>query len=200
VTHKITVAIPSHPARIYNGMLNRAINSVMAQTYRAAGISVAMDLDRDGAPRTRQRALDAVQTDWVAFLDSDDWFLHHHLALLVQGQIDSGADYIYSWFKTDPPGCDPFPITHFTNPWDDANPRQTTITVLVRTELAKAVGFWDITDEETFPDGKRIGEDWIFTLGCMDKGGKIHHVVERSWVWSHHGANTSGLPDRGDAT
>lgn len=198
-THDITVAIPTHPARSRNGMLNRALGSVASQSYPAAAISVAVDLTKDGAPRTRQRALEAVQTPWVAFLDSDDYFLVPHLDTLVKGQLDSNADYVYTWFQTQPPGCDPFPPTHFSLPWDDDNPRQTTIVILVRTELARSVGFWDPSDEEKFPDGLRVGEDWIFTLGCMERGGKIHHMIERTWVWSHHGRNTSGLPTQGDA-
>jgi hypothetical protein len=68
----ITVAVPAHPARIANGMLGRAVGSVWAQTRPPAALSVAVDLDRAGAAVTRQRALDAVGTEWTAFLDSDD--------------------------------------------------------------------------------------------------------------------------------
>lgn len=199
MTPGITVVIPCHPARIRNGMLGRAMMSVYAQTLPAAGVSIAIDLDGRGAPHTRQRALNGANTDWVAFLDSDDYFMVHHLQMLMQAQQETDADYVYSWFQTDPPGHDPFPSTHFTEPWDNSNPRQTTITTLVRTGLARAVGFWESKDEDEFPDGLRVGEDWVFTLGCLEQGAKIHHVAERSWVWSHHGKNSSGRPGHGDA-
>ena len=194
----ITVAIPVHPRRIDNGMLDRALRSVHSQILRPSAVAVALDIEAQGAPRTRQRALDMAQTPWVAFLDSDDYFWPDHLQVLYDAAEQTGADYIYSWFETNPPGNSPFPEGHFLDPWDPDNPRQTTITTLVRTELAQAVGFWDVGDEQRFPDGLRVGEDWEFTLGC-NRLGKIHHVVQRTWSWSMHGNNSSGRPGQGDA-
>lgn len=195
---QITVVTPAHPARLINGMLDRAGRSIFSQTYHPAGWSVAVDLERQGAPRTRQRALEAVRTRWVAFLDSDDYFGPDHLQVLIDAAQEHHADYVYSWFHNDG-GGDPFPNAHYTEPWDNAAPRQTTITTLVRTELAQQVGFWDPRDEETFPDGLRVGEDWLFTLGCMSAGAKIHHVVQRTWYWAMHGLNSSGRAGQGDA-
>ena len=200
---KIGVAIPTHPQRITNGMLQRAYRSAAFQRLRPAQVNIAIDLNAKGAPHTRQQALDGITQPWTAFLDSDDEFLPEHLEVLANAAEETGADYVYSWFhlwqfrrKLD---FDPvFPVTHFTEPWDRDNPRQTTMTVLVRTDLAKEVGFWDVTDETTFPDGHRAGEDWLFTLKCNELG-KIHHVVQRTWNWYHHGANTSGRAGQGDA-
>lgn len=194
----ITVAIPAHPRRISKGMLDRAIRSVWSQERQPAAVAVAVDQDHHGAPRTRQRALEMVKTHWVAFLDSDDYFWPEHLEVLATAAQETGADYIYSWFETNPAGLSPFPDGHFLDPWDPANPRQTTITTLVRTELALEVGFWDVEDGRRFPDGLRVGEDWEFTLGC-NRLGKIHHVVQRTWSWSMHGENSSGRPGQGDA-
>src|SRR5262245_27114752 len=128
-------------------MLNRALQSVQYQTLLPFALSVAMDLDQEGAAKTRQRALDAVQTDWVAFLDSDDFFLPEHLETLSRHAEETSADYVYSWFKVmtadgrlldeDPV----FPPGHYLNPFDPEDPIETTITTLVRTDLAKQVGF-----------------------------------------------------------
>lgn len=197
----ITVAIPAHPARIRNGMLNRAIASAMLQTTHPVALSVAVDIGGDGAPITRQRALDAVTTDWVAFLDSDDLFMPHHLEALSKHALDTGADFVYSWFKVmDAQGRilehDPvFPPTHFTEPFDPLNPIETTITTLVRTALAKEVGFQELNRGHD----TNTGEDRFFTLGVMDAGGIISHLVEKTWIWVHHGHNTSGRPTKGDA-
>lgn len=180
-------------------MTQRAINSVFEQTHPAHSVSVFNDYVKRGAPFSRQSALEMNTHEWTAFLDSDDYFGKDHLEILAKAQEETNADYVYSWFWTEPYGCDPFPSTHFTEPWDNAVPRQTTITVLVRTELARAVGFWEPADNEVFPDGLRVGEDYIFTTGCMNLGGKIFHVPAKTWCWSHHGMNTSGRPDRGDA-
>lgn len=199
--HKVGVVIPTHPRRALSGMTQRAINSALGQTYQPSALCVYNDVERGGAPFARQRALMMNDCEWTAFLDSDDWFLPHHLETLVNGQIESSADYVYSWYCVNDPGNhhDPvFPPSHFLDPWNPDVPRQTTITVLVRTDLAKEIGFWDALNEETFPDGNRIGEDYRFTLACNERG-TIHHVVERTWVWTHHGGNTSGQPNRGDA-
>ncbi len=200
---EIGVAIPTHPQRIVNGMLQRAYRSAAHQRHVPAQINIAIDLEKRGAPHTRQRALDGIHTPWTAFLDSDDEFHLDHLQVLATAQEETDADYVYSWYdlwqfkrKLD---YDPvFPPTHFSEPWNRDEPRQTTMTVLVRTELAKIVGFWDPSDEEKFEDGHRVGEDWQFTLEC-NRLGTIYHVPQRTWNWHHHGANTSGRANQGDA-
>lgn len=209
----VSVIIPAHPARI-GALLNEALKSVWDQTVPPDAVIVAVDRDGEGAAATRQRALMSARTEWVAFLDSDDMFMPKHLAWLLRHAEDSGADFVYSWFKVllqraDGSGRvleeDPvFPMTHYLNPWDPDNPIETTITTLVRTELAQAVGFAAIP--ERVAAGQNSGEDRSFTLGCQAAGGKISHLVRKSWLWRHwslpNGAqgNTGGLPGRGDAT
>lgn len=198
---KITIVTPSHPARMTNGMFTRAMNSVATQTLPPAAISVAVDVDKQGAAPTRQRALDAATTEWVAFLDSDDLFLPMHLQVLAEHALESGADYVYSWFKVVTQDGriledDPiFPPGHYLNPFDPTDPIETTITTLVRTDLAKQVGF------QFLDRGHRVnsGEDRRFTLGVLEAGGTISHVVAKTWLWCHHGRNSSGLPGKGDA-
>lgn len=187
----ITIAIPAHPARAASGLLHRAIGSALRQTRPAAGLSLAMDLTRAGAPATRQRALDQVITPWVAFLDSDDWLYPDHLASLMECAEETGADYVYSYWDTN---ITPDILGHFGKVFDPASPTETTITVLVRTELAKAVGFKALEDRES-----NTGEDWRMVLGCIDQGANIVHLPKQTWVWSHHGANTSGMATKGDA-
>jgi glycosyltransferase involved in cell wall biosynthesis len=190
----ITVAIATIPPRV--GLLQRAVASVLSQTHPAAGLAVAVDYAKQGAPATRQRALDMVDTQWVAFLDDDDEFMPQHLETLWDAAQAYQADYVYSWFETIPYGCDPFPVGHYVQPWSNAEPRQTTITTLVRTELAKKAGFVEFEESGELVEGQRIGEDWIFTLKCLALGAKIHHVVAKTWYWHHDSGNTSGRPDR----
>lgn len=198
----ITVAIPAHPARVANGMLDRAVASVRAQKHPAAGISIAVDETGQGAAATRQRALDAVTTEWVAFLDSDDWFYPEHLRVLAAGARIYKADYLFSYYMVHFPDGRPWPgndpLGHFGKPFDPKHPHQTTITTLVRTELAKQIGFHE-PPPDSVVGGHRGGEDWHFTVSCVDAGAHIVHVPRRSWAWVHHRGNTSGLPGRGDA-
>lgn len=199
----ITVVIPAHPARMRNGKLQRALQSVYDQTRPADAVSLAIDVDGEGAAPTRHRALMAARTDWVAFLDSDDLFLPKHLEWLIGHAVEAEADFVYSWFKVlqEYPGQEPvvleddpiFPVTHYLNPWDPANPIETTITTLVRIELAQSVGFKPLDRGQV-----NSGEDAYFTLGCAAAGAKISHLRRKSWLWSHSDGNTSGLPGRGD--
>jgi glycosyltransferase involved in cell wall biosynthesis len=180
----VTVVVPYHPARVKNGMLKRAVDSVNRQTIPHRLITVE-DTQREGAAATRQRGLDQVTTEWTAFLDSDDELDPTHLQQLLRCAEQTGADYVYPWFRVIG-GRDPFPM-FFGKPWDDAHPHSTTITILVRTELAKQVGFTG------------AGEDFRFTKGCVKAGAKIVHLPQRTWTWVHGGHNSSGLPTRGDA-
>lgn len=188
---QVTVVTPTHPAREGNGMLARAVASVRAQTVPVHHI-VELDTERSGAAATRQRGLDTVTTPWTAFLDSDDELDPDHIERLLKCAQETGADYVYPWFRVEG-GRDPFPM-FFGKPWDDDAPNSTTITILVRTGLAKRVGF--VRD----PSVQVSGEDFLFTLGCLAEGALIVHLPERTWTWHHHGRNSSGVPGVGDAT
>lgn len=206
----ISVIIPAHPARARNGMLQRALTSVQQQTLLPDAVHVAIDLDRQGAAATRQRALEAVSTTYVAMLDSDDLFLPKHLEWLLRHIEDTGADFVYSWFKvlqqfadgrTNILEDDPvFPPSHYLDEFDPDNPIETTITTMVRTDLAKQVGFHELSRGEA-----NSGEDRYFTLGCLAAGARIRHLRRKSWLWCHHQlpdatpGNTSGRPSKGDA-
>jgi len=187
---QVTVVVPYHAARATNGMLQRAVTSVNAQTLPHQLLTVE-DTQRQGAAATRQRGLDQVTTEWTAFIDSDDELDPTHLAQLLACAEETGADYVYPWFRV-VGGTDPFPM-FFGRPWDNAHPHSTTITILVRTELAQAIGF------VPKPAAQVSGEDYLFTLRCVTAGAKIVHLPRRSWTWHHHGKNSAGLPGRGDA-
>lgn len=193
---EITVVIPTHPARVSNGMTKRAVGSVLMQSLPAASIIVENDLNKAGAPVTRNRGLQKVDTEWVAFLDSDDQFKKDHLAVLAKGAEETGADYLYTWYE--PVGFGGDPLGHFGKVWDPENPTQTTITTLVRADLAKSVGFRKPPEGATI-HGQRYGEDFQFTLECHAAGAKIVHIPQKTWLWNYHGMNTSGLPTNGDA-
>lgn len=198
-----TVVIPTHPGRA-PAMLARAELSVRQQTIAPAGTIVAYDRKGAGAAETRDRGLQAVNTGWVAFLDSDDWLYPEHLELLALCALETDADYTYSYFTVHDaweaarPDIDPLGL--FGHAFDPQAPTQTTTTILVRTELAQTIGF------ETQPVGKTIpgtnlrhGEDYEFTLQCVEAGATIVHLPQRTWAWRHHGLNSGGVPGHGDA-
>jgi GT2 family glycosyltransferase len=193
----ITVAIPSIPPRA--GMLGRAVESVMAQQLAAKAVSIAVDTEKQGAATTRDRALRAVGTEYTAFLDDDDQMQPEHLRILMEAAEESSADYVFSYFTIAGPDGRLLPtvdpLHHFGRVFDPADPHQTTITILVRTELAKDIGFRD-PPEGALIAGQRYGEDFDFTVRAAQAGAKILHVPHRTWIWNHHQANTSGRPSR----
>lgn len=188
-TADVTVAIATIPPRV-NGLLREAVASVEAQTVQPyGGISAALDMNREGAARTRQRALDAVKTEWVAFLDDDDFWYPHHIETLIRLQSETNADFLYSWFD----GNNPFPM-HRGRQFSRTEPHHTTMNVMVRTSVAKTAGF-------LMPDGPLhqdwMGEDWMFILRCAEiTDGNFAGTGEVTWHYRTHAANTSGLPTR----
>ena len=137
-----------------------------------------------------------MRTAWVAFLDDDDFFYPQHLQVLYGLAQTFDAVYTYSWFD----GNNPFP-GHRGKVMDLDNPHHTTMTVLVRTDIAQTAGFLQ-------PDGPLhqnwSGEDWQFELRCFEEikrrwpgvGQKVVGTDEITWCYAVHGRNTSGLASR----
>lgn len=189
VTGTLTAVIPCHTPRLVDGSLLRAVASILDQRRPVDAIVVAVDANGDGAAATRQRALDMAFTDWVFFCDADDVWKPNHTETLLGLAAERDADYVYSWFD----GNQPFgPTSHRGRQMDPAAPHHTTMTVGCRTDLAKRVGF------RPHPDGPPIesAEDWLFTLGCLERGAVFAGTPEITWTYTADGRNTSGLPAR----
>lgn len=195
----ITVAIPTIPSR--SGRLRQAISSVAIQTQPARALSIAVDTTKDGSAATRNRALNAVQTEWVAFLDDDDQFLPNHLELLARGAEKTGADVVYGLPRVLDANKNVVP-RHWT--WGgpevfspDILRVQSYITVssLVRTELAQQVGGFEFHRSAN----GQYNDDHGFYVRLLDAGADFHHIHTETFLWNHHGGNTSGRPDKGDA-
>lgn len=190
----IGVLVSSHPARWQSGMLNRCLSGITSQSRLPDQVVIANDIRKQGAAWCKQNALEALTTDWVAVIDSDDQMMPQHLEVLEREQLSSGADLVYSWFE--PVNMsDPFPPHFFTDPWDPENPRHTTTTIMARRSMLAKVGYKASED----PNHPFSEEDWTTTCGLIDLGAKVHHVAERTWKWHMTGHNTSGLPHNGDA-
>jgi glycosyltransferase involved in cell wall biosynthesis len=198
MTSGISVVIPSITPRA--DMLVRAVESVAHQLLPADAIIVEVDNGRTGAPDTRQRGLEKVTTEWVAFLDDDDLMDPHHLATLLATAKEYGADYVWSRFRIGYPDGTvvdgPSPLSQATfEQFDPDNPAQTTVTTLVRTRLALEVGgFAAFEDSQRHIDGQRIGEDFDFTMRMHKAGAVFRHAPVVTWTWSHWGVGGPGVP------
>jgi len=150
--------------------------------------------------RALQRRGDGeIHTPWVTFLDDDDEMLPVHVERMLGCARATGAQMVYPWPVT-VGGVNPHEHL-FGQPFDLEHPVQTTIVTMVRTEVAREVGFRTIGDLDL--PGRLYGaEDWDFTqrvaAWCLehDQHPGVVHLAERTWIWHHHGGNTSGLPNR----
>lgn len=195
MTPDITVVISTIPERA--DLLARAVRSVAVQTLKPSKIFIALDNEFLGAAYTRNKAIKDVSTEWIAFLDDDDEFMPEHLEKLYGHAMNTNADFVHSWFEV-VGGIDPFPY-QFGMKFEKQS--QTTITVLVKTEVAKAVYGFARSDSLIPEDLKEIngnlaGEDFHFASKIYDAGYKMEVLQEKTWLWHHDSRNTSGMVSR----
>lgn len=190
----ITVLIACHPERLSNGLAVEAFTSVARQTMQPDTIILVNDLERAGAGRTRMKLLRMVETEWLAWCDSDDMLLPSHLEKLYNCAQETGAVFVNAWFNAPHD-----PLGHFGKPLDPCNMHHTTITFMVKTELAQEAGF-----RESLKDSPFSEEDWFHISKiadlCCERGLVMSHLPEKTWWWRQQGQNTSGLfrPGSGD--
>lgn len=116
---KVSIIVP-----VYNAQetLRRCVDSILGQEYRDFELILADDGSTDSSPAlcieyaekdsrvrvlhkansgvsdTRNKALDAVQGDYVQFLDSDDWIAPEATRLLVRAMEDNDCDMVIADF------------------------------------------------------------------------------------------------------
>jgi len=192
----VTICIPSIPGRDVDRQ--RAWKSAINQNVEDAqlDVSVAIDEAGQGPAHIRNMLVAEAETEWIAFLDDDDYLLNHHIETLVNLQEETDADVVWPWFKVSG-GTDPFPENRGRQ-WDRTSPHIFPITAMVRRAAFLEVGGFD-EDTASQPDPNDpsrtvAGEDWRLWNALSAAGAKFAHTPEITWVWRHHGANTSGLP------
>jgi Glycosyl transferase family 2 len=188
----ITVVIATIPIRAK--MLRKALASVVLQTLQPVAIVVEYDHEHTGAAATKNRGLARVTSEWVAFLDDDDAFLPEHLEKLREAQLDSGADVVYSMpyipQLAAQGGIDPSGMRGA--PFDPDELRRRSYiqtTSLIRTKAFQASGGFQCPPGSDYPD-------WGGFIALLNSGATFYHLPEQTFIWEHHGRNTSGRPDR----
>jgi glycosyltransferase involved in cell wall biosynthesis len=196
----VTAAICAIPDR-KDLFLTEAIASVFVQTHPVEAVALSVDIEKVGAAANRDHALSMVQTEWVAFLDDDDWWYPEHIATLCHVANATGADLVHPHYDVIG-GEDPFPMFEGRD-FDLQDPHQIPVTFMVKTEAIRSVGGFTnagiIRDDDpgqVDPTGVRSGEDWRVTLHLAEAGYKFAHTPLHTWAWRHHNSNTSGLPSR----
>lgn len=205
-TFDVTVVIPTISTRAVS--LRRALTSVVGQTTQPSAIVVEYDHEHTGAAATRNRALDKVNTEWIAWLDDDDELLPNHVAALgavAATHADVALVYPRPHLVGGP---DPTAVAvngRWQLPWGvPFGPEQRThlltrgsfipMTHMVRTSSVRDVGGFPAT--RRLPDGRLQGEDERYLVALLENDEQFVHVDEVTWIWNSHAGSTAGLPDR----
>jgi hypothetical protein len=203
VVGTIAAIIPTIPGRAR--LLDRARRSVHAQERPVDEIVVEWDGERTGAAATRNRALQWATSDWVAFLDDDDYWYPNHLRLCEATAERTGADLVYPWFDLPLGVPNPLATTGYRYPLgvpfdDDAREWFLTmgtwipVTVLARRELILEAGGFVAPGTEGNP--LDCCEDYALFKNLLLRGARFAHCPAVTWFCDQHGANTGGRPAR----
>lgn len=93
----VTVVIPVGPG--HERLVKRAIASVDNQTY-VANVVTVYDKHGKGPGWARNEGLRQVNTDYVVFLDADDWLEPHALESMIALAAEHPDRYVYSdWWR-----------------------------------------------------------------------------------------------------
>ncbi|MER7487954.1 glycosyltransferase [Streptomyces sp. NPDC126497] len=203
----VAVVVPTIPGR--EAMMERALASVRAQRRRPDQVVVERDSLRTGADQARNRALERVTTDVVAWLDDDDELKPNHLmaCMRVMEQSRERPDLVYP-APVVRGGTDPTAVSvqgQWRLPWgvrfgpeQEAHLRRfgsfIPMTHLVRTEQVRAIGgFRPGQEVMTEGVGRRYrGEDEDYLVRLLDHGATFEHINARTWIWNVHGSHTAG--------
>lgn len=194
----VTVVIPHIPSRVTE--LQRALASVWAQTYQPDEVVISTDIYKNGSAATRTRGMHHISTNWIAFLDDDDELLPDHLEILMKAAIRDGErpSIVYPGCRVVGPDGVELPRREewgrFGREFDPELLRQMSyipVTSLINVYVARRTFFGPPVDH---PESNY--DDWGFYLRALNAGATFLHVPEVTWIWHHHGANTSGRPDR----
>lgn len=189
----VTVVIPTIMTR--KNYLIDAIQSIQNQTTQVNAIAVTVDIHKNGAWTNRNNGCRMVTTEWTAFLDDDDMFMPHHIEHLLHCAKENNADLVSSWFEVNG-STDPFP--HMRGVVYEGMHQTTPIPIayMVKTELLKnAIDIVGGFLPDDLGDWNAQDKPLLNAMIC-ELGGKHFASPEITWVWRHHGLNTSGLPSR----
>ena len=206
MTLTVAVGIPSIPGR--EEMLERAVESVRAQTRQPDQLIIEVDHARTGAAHTRNRILDRCDTDVIAWLDDDDALLGSHVERLTRVlERFPEFDLVYP-IPHIPEGRDPTAVSVngiWQLPWhvpfgaeQETHLREQgsfiPITHAVRTEKVREVGGFPIPGTPEWPHENV--EDWGYLIRLLDAGAHFFHLPVKTWQWNIHDSHTGGQPNR----
>jgi glycosyltransferase involved in cell wall biosynthesis len=168
----VAAIVPTVPER--HDLLAEALASVDAQVRPVTERSVVTDHDRVGPAATRNRAVEACSSEWLAFLDDDDvWYPDHVATLLAH---TGGADVVYSDCAVTGAAGD-LVVNRDFDPFALLRHNYIPVTALVRRSVFLDAGMFDTSARF---------EDWELWKALSRAGAKFVHVPAVTWEYRFH--------------
>lgn len=184
----VTVVIPTVPPRWR--LLPCALESVGRQEQHPDAVIIEYDLAHEGPSIVRNRALEKVATEWVAFLDDDDELRPNHLALSLSALVENDADVSYSNYVV---GSETISAGAFSLERLRGGNFLAASAIVARTESVRKVGGFPVGDDVPMMGPDRVPcEDWGLALRLADAGCRFTWVDEITMSYNLHGLNYAG--------
>jgi hypothetical protein len=194
----ITVCTATIPPRA--GLLERAIQSVNAQTLSPKKHHIKVDHGKLGHAAVIDAIVQEIDTTYIAILDDDDELLPEHLEVLHAAMQEHGADLVYPHFRYASLGNAGHLERYFGQPWNNKDVHQVPVTWLCRRDVfLECGGFskdFDPNSYELDGEGQRAGHDYRFIQRMAAADKKIVHVPRVTWVYHDDRDSTLGMPSR----
>jgi succinoglycan biosynthesis protein ExoO len=211
INPEVSIVIPAYNTAAY---ISRAIESALAQTLTNIEIILVDDASTDrtlaiassftdsrlkvfsnpenlGVSATRNWAIAQAQGNWIAVLDSDDWYAPTRLERLVQIAAQQQADLIADDLYLVKDGEDRAWGTLITESGESiAAIKQIDPVYFVETDVYGELGLrlgiskplfrreFLLQHQIRYDPGIKVGEDFWLTLTCLARGGKFLLVPE----------------------
>ena len=146
-----------------------------------------------GLSRVRNLAATLARTDWIVYLDADDWLDPHYIARAESWLAHHPGVDVLTTDMTIVRG-DRRRVVRARVPafWDDLLRRNTlTQSSLIRREMIGALGGYDPA---------LVFQDWDFWIRVKQSGFRIDRLPGPHVFWREHGRNMSKVCDERDAT
>jgi hypothetical protein len=197
-TADVTIITATIPTRA--NLLNRAVESVKAQTLQPAHHLIMEDTKKIGGAGVLDKLLKKVTTKYVAVLDDDDELLPRHIEAIYKCITESDADLVYPWFRYQTSGNAGHLEHYFGVEWSNNHVHQVPITWIAKTlAIKRAGGFSEGYETESMNidgSGNRIGYDFTLIQNLVAHNRIIKHHPEITWIYHDDRESTLGMPSR----
>jgi glycosyltransferase involved in cell wall biosynthesis len=155
-------------------LLERAAESVRNQTEKVDNILIGLDIHKNGPAEVRNEMAAKVETDFLLFLDDDDYLFEDYIATVLPFLDDN--DVVYTW-------CD----RNFDAQFDLEFSRdrlRVGNTIPLTSVIRKAM--FDLV--LGFPIGVAY-EDWGLWIELLDEDARFHCIKEKKWMYEKQPQN-----------